>query len=445
MRFMALVTASPLFAFEMNVPCHASPASMSSVRCGARARNAATCPASCAMPPARNDEPAFALCTMSASRCPWMSSVCRSWIRSSPNAADVGAGVTAGEHAQASESASAAAMRSTSAMLTSTDAAFAAGGGADLVQLTDERRRDAFARAERAALNRGRDQSAESDGEIVADRRADRRAQVRRITAASCRRRCAGHRLLRGRGLRREPRDRGVRTAWQPRGRAAHQRRNAHRREDRQRHRRGSEARRRPRQRVPARPRGTPRRRCQRAAAMGELLPRHTADELPRDAPRRWRGPPGHVRRPRGEAGVDLRCAALRRRLRSFHLHGVSVPGARAVAGTRPIPSLGTRPALASASTRKGGHSTMDLTAILTWIIFGAIVGVIARFLMPGRDSMGWIATIVLGIVGSFVGGWLAQLLFQRSAAPPPPSARWIGSIIGALLCLAVYPYPQRR
>ena len=69
----------------------------------------------------------------------------------------------------------------------------------------------------------------------------------------------------------------------------------------------------------------------------------------------------------------------------------------------------------------------MDLTAIVTWIIFGAIVGVIARFLMPGRDSMGWIPTIVLGIVGSFVGGWLAQLLFQGSAALPPPSAGWIG------------------
>ena len=40
----------------------------------------------------------------------------------------------------------------------------------------------------------------------------------------------------------------------------------------------------------------------------------------------------------------------------------------------------------------------LDLTAIITWIIFGAIVGIIARFLMPGRDSMGWIPTIVLAI-----------------------------------------------
>ena len=87
----------------------------------------------------------------------------------------------------------------------------------------------------------------------------------------------------------------------------------------------------------------------------------------------------------------------------------------------------------------------MDLTAIVTWIIFGAIVGVIARFLMPGRDPMGWIPTIVLGIVGSFVGGYLAQILFSGNASLPPPSSGWIGSIIGAIIVLAIYRYTQGR
>ena len=45
----------------------------------------------------------------------------------------------------------------------------------------------------------------------------------------------------------------------------------------------------------------------------------------------------------------------------------------------------------------------MDLTSIITWIIFGAIIGAIARFIMPGRDPMGWVGTIVLGIVGAIV------------------------------------------
>jgi uncharacterized membrane protein YeaQ/YmgE (transglycosylase-associated protein family) len=87
----------------------------------------------------------------------------------------------------------------------------------------------------------------------------------------------------------------------------------------------------------------------------------------------------------------------------------------------------------------------MDLTSIVTWIIFGGIVGLIARFLLPGRDSMSLVATIILGIVGSFVGGFLAQLLFNGNASLPPPTAGWIGSIIGAIVVLMLYRYSQGR
>ena len=87
----------------------------------------------------------------------------------------------------------------------------------------------------------------------------------------------------------------------------------------------------------------------------------------------------------------------------------------------------------------------MDLTSIVTWIIFGGIVGLIARFLLPGRDSMSLVATIVLGIIGSFVGGFLAQLLFNGNASLPPPTAGWIGSIIGAIIALMIYRATQGR
>jgi len=73
--------------------------------------------------------------------------------------------------------------------------------------------------------------------------------------------------------------------------------------------------------------------------------------------------------------------------------------------------------------------------SFLGWILFGLIVGIIAKFLMPGRDPGGWIVTILLGIAGSFVGGFLAQTLLGRENS----TAGWIGSILGAILLLFIY------
>ena len=58
---------------------------------------------------------------------------------------------------------------------------------------------------------------------------------------------------------------------------------------------------------------------------------------------------------------------------------------------------------------------------------------------------MGGLGTIVLGIIGSFVGGFLSQLLFAGNAAFPPPTSGWVGSIIGALVTLAIYRYSNGR
>ena len=72
--------------------------------------------------------------------------------------------------------------------------------------------------------------------------------------------------------------------------------------------------------------------------------------------------------------------------------------------------------------------------SFIGWIIFGAIVGAIAKFLMPGRDPGGWIVTILLGIAGSFVGGFLASMIGHGEQ-----TAGWIGSIIGAMVLLFIY------
>ena len=83
---------------------------------------------------------------------------------------------------------------------------------------------------------------------------------------------------------------------------------------------------------------------------------------------------------------------------------------------------------------------------ILGLIIVGLIAGALARLLVPGRDPMGIGATIVLGIIGSFVGGFLADVLFRsadedRGLGP----AGIIGSIIGAVIVLLIYNAVNRR
>lgn len=79
----------------------------------------------------------------------------------------------------------------------------------------------------------------------------------------------------------------------------------------------------------------------------------------------------------------------------------------------------------------------MDILAVIGWILFGLIVGLIARLLIPGRDPMGWIATMVLGIMGSLVGGLIAYAL-QLGADRYSP-AGWILSVIGGVAALLIY------
>ena len=77
---------------------------------------------------------------------------------------------------------------------------------------------------------------------------------------------------------------------------------------------------------------------------------------------------------------------------------------------------------------------------VLYLIVIGAIAGFIARAVVPGPDPMGVAGTIVLGIVGSFVGGFLGFLLFNEDFDDGALQASGvIGSIVGAILALLVY------
>ena len=73
---------------------------------------------------------------------------------------------------------------------------------------------------------------------------------------------------------------------------------------------------------------------------------------------------------------------------------------------------------------------------VIGWIFFGLIVGVIAKLLMPGRDPGGFIVTIVLGIAGALLGGWLGRVagLYQ-----PDQAAGLFMSIVGSIVLLVLY------
>lgn len=74
--------------------------------------------------------------------------------------------------------------------------------------------------------------------------------------------------------------------------------------------------------------------------------------------------------------------------------------------------------------------------AILTWIVFGLVVGIIAKLLMPGRDPGGFIVTTLLGIAGALVGGFIGRAMGFYG---PSQGAGWLVSIAGAIILLAIY------
>jgi uncharacterized membrane protein YeaQ/YmgE (transglycosylase-associated protein family) len=71
---------------------------------------------------------------------------------------------------------------------------------------------------------------------------------------------------------------------------------------------------------------------------------------------------------------------------------------------------------------------------MIGWMLFGLVAGAVARFLHPGYDRMGMVGTIILGILGSLVGGGIAYML--RLGTSPYEPAGWIMSILGAIALL---------
>jgi uncharacterized membrane protein YeaQ/YmgE (transglycosylase-associated protein family) len=82
------------------------------------------------------------------------------------------------------------------------------------------------------------------------------------------------------------------------------------------------------------------------------------------------------------------------------------------------------------------------MAGLIGTILSGLVVGIIAKFLMPGKDPGGFIVTILLGIAGSFVGSWVGQALGLYAAGQ---AAGWIMSVLGAILLLFAYRMIKSR
>ncbi|MCU1545093.1 MAG: GlsB/YeaQ/YmgE family stress response rane protein [Homoserinimonas sp.] len=76
---------------------------------------------------------------------------------------------------------------------------------------------------------------------------------------------------------------------------------------------------------------------------------------------------------------------------------------------------------------------------IIGWIILGLIAGAIAKAILPGRQGGGWLMTLLLGVVGALIGGWLGSAIFNVGLEDFWSIQTWLVAIIGAIVVLLIY------
>jgi uncharacterized membrane protein YeaQ/YmgE (transglycosylase-associated protein family) len=82
------------------------------------------------------------------------------------------------------------------------------------------------------------------------------------------------------------------------------------------------------------------------------------------------------------------------------------------------------------------------MSGILGWIILGAVAGILGKFLMPGKDPGGFIVTILLGIAGALLAGFIGQAVgFYKEGQ----GAGWIAATLGAVILLFIYRMVKSR
>lgn len=79
------------------------------------------------------------------------------------------------------------------------------------------------------------------------------------------------------------------------------------------------------------------------------------------------------------------------------------------------------------------------------WIVLGLIAGAIAKAILPGKQGGGWIATLLLGVVGALLGGWIGSLIFDKGMSGFFSLWSWILAIGGALIVLLIWGFITKK
>lgn len=81
----------------------------------------------------------------------------------------------------------------------------------------------------------------------------------------------------------------------------------------------------------------------------------------------------------------------------------------------------------------------------LAFLLLGLIAGAIAKAILPGRQGGGWFVTLLLGVIGALIGGWIGGLLFDRGLEEFFDLGTWLLAIGGALIVLLIYGALTRK
>ncbi|MCQ1946444.1 MULTISPECIES: GlsB/YeaQ/YmgE family stress response membrane protein [unclassified Arthrobacter] len=81
----------------------------------------------------------------------------------------------------------------------------------------------------------------------------------------------------------------------------------------------------------------------------------------------------------------------------------------------------------------------------IAFLILGLIAGAIAKMILPGRQGGGWIATLVLGVIGALLGGWIGSAIFGVGLEEFWSIQTWLVAIVGAIVVLVIYGFVTRK